>query len=565
MSKLSCRILPLSAAVLLCACGRASEPSFPDEDRLLEGLMEEYVAARLGFYPVESTLAGLPGRDAVLGSFSRQDITGRVSWLSDFHTKLMGLKLGALSQPAYLDALWLTSLTKAEVFDLESRRIWALSPAFYGETLRTGIVSLLLAPDLASRTEELGGRLDAIPTLIDQAGENLGELPDSHRRDGVRSLLRCRDLLSEMPLLLEQSVPSFRVAELSEKSRLATRSLQTLLSRISPEPAAAPASVPYPLGDEGLRLYFLQNEMIDWPLERILLGAREAVSDASNQLTEVALDHLADRDLRAILAEKVPSATPGEDVAAFEARARGFLGDGAQRDFPEGVIPVRLVPPYFIAPDWVRLWRPASLDPIKDVSLLTSAGAPASVQEMEIATLAEVAGGYRLFVRQSESASLLRRVFRARTTSEGLKSWLLRRVVDRGYAEHDPELRLRQLHRELLEALRLEAVVSMHALGGSLGDSERRFREVGHLSREAAVLEAERAAVDPAAGSAALGRLVLEELARDYLRSHPLVSPAELEDTFLSEGLVPVRLLRFKLLGIGEGDGGTSEDGETSK
>ncbi len=368
-----------------------------------------------------------------------------------------------------------------------------------------------------------------------------------------------------MPLLLEQSVPSFRVAELSEKSRLATRSLQTLLSRISPEPAAAPASVPYPLGDEGLRLYFLQNEMIDWPLERILLGAREAVSDASNQLTEVALDHLADRDLRAILAEKVPSATPGEDVAAFEARARGFLGDGAQRDFPEGVIPVRLVPPYFIAPDWVRLWRPASLDPIKDVSLLTSAGAPASVQEMEIATLAEVAGGYRLFVRQSESASLLRRVFRARTISEGLKSWLLRRVVDRGYAEHDPELRLRQLHRELLEALRLEAVVSMHALGGSLGDSERRFREVGHLSREAAVLEAERAAVDPAAGSAALGRLVLEELARDYLRSHPLVSPAELEDTFLSEGLVPVRLLRFKLLGIGEGDGGTSEDGETSK
>jgi len=559
LSKLSSRILPLVAALSLCACGRENGRSFPDEDRLLENLMEEYVAARLGFYPVESTLAGLPGRDAVLGSFSRQDIVGRVGWLSDFHTKLMGLKLNALSQSAYLDALWLTSLTKAELFDLESRRVWALSPAFYGESIRTGLVSLLLAPDLVNRTEELGGRLDAIPTLVDQAGENLGELADSHRREGARSFLLCRDLLSEMPLLLEENVPSFRVAELSEKSRLAMRSLQTLLSRFPPESPAAPASAVPSLGEEGLRLYLLHHEMVGWPLERILAGAREAVSVASNQLTEVALDHVADRDLRAILAENVPSGTPGEDVAVFEGRARGFLGAGARGDFPDGAIPVRLVPPYFIAPDWVRLWRPASLDPIKDVSLLVSIGAPASPREIELATLAEVAGGYRLFVRQSESASLLRRVVRARTTSEGWKSWLLRRAFDRGYAQQDPELRLRQLHRDLLEALRLEAVVSIHALGGSLADSERRFREVGYLSREAAVLEAERAAVDPGAGSAALGRVLLEELARDYVRSHPLVSSEELEETFLAEGLVPLRLLRFKLLGLEENGMGGEE------
>jgi hypothetical protein len=551
LTELSSRIVALLVALVLCGCSRETERSFPDEDRLLESLMEEYVAARLGFYPVESTLAGLPGRDALLGSFSRQDIIGRVSWLSDFHTKLMGLKLGALSQPAYLDALWLTSLTKAELFDLESRRVWAISPAFYGESIRTGIVSILLAPDLANRTEELGGRLDAIPTLVDQAGENLGELTESHRRAGVRSLLRCRDLLSEMPLLLEENVPSFRVAELSEKSRLAMRSLQTLLSRWEPA-AGVPAAAILPLGEDGLRRYLLHHEMIDWSVEKILLGARESASTASNQLTEVALERLADRDLRAILAENVPSASPGEDVATFESRARGFLGGRSPEDFPDGAIPVRLVPSYFIAPDRIRLWRPASLGPIKDVSLLASEGVPASPREIELQTLADVAGGYRLFVRQAESASLLRRVFRASTASEGWKSWLLSRVFDRGYAEQEPELRIRQLHRDLVDALRLEAVVSIHALGGSLGDSELRFRELGYLSREAAALEAESAAVDPGAGSAALGRLLLEELARDYVRAHPLVSPEELEDTFLSEGLVPIRLLRFKLLGIEE-------------
>ena len=553
MSTLSSRILALLAALALClvsACGGGTERSFPDEDRLLERLMEEYVAARFSFYPVESTLAGLPGRVAVLGSFSRSDIAGRVLWLSDFHTKLMGLKLKALSQPAYLDALWLTSLTKAELFDLERRRLWARSVAFYGENIRTGLVSLLLAPDLANRAEELGGRLDAISTLMSQAGENLGEVPESYRRDGVRSLLLCRDLLSEMPVLLEESVPSYRVAELSEKSRLAMRSLQTLLSRLSPEPAAAPASPVLPLGKEGLSLYLLHHEMIDWPPDRILLEAKEAISVASNELTEVALEHLADRDLPAILAENAPSEAPAEDFTAFEARARGFLEAGAGEDFPEGAIPVRLVPPYFLAPEWVRLWRPASLDPVKGVSLLASTVAKANAREIELSTLAEVAGGYRLFVRQSESASLLRRVFRSRTASEGWKSWLLRRALDRGYAEGDPELRLRQIHRDLLDDLRLEAMVSIHAFGMTLGAAEQRFREIGLLSREAAALEAERAAVDPGAGSAALGRLLLEELARDYLRSHPLISPEELEDAFLSEGLVPLRLLRFKLLGI---------------
>jgi hypothetical protein len=548
LSKLSSRIFALFGAFFLCACGDGADERFPDEDRLLEGLMEEYVTARFVFYPVESTLAGLPGHDAALGSFSRSDIIRRVAWLSDFHTKLMGLKFKALSQPAYLDALWLTSLAKAELFDLEERRLWAYSAAFYGENIRAGLVSLLLAPDLANRTNELGGRLDAVSTLMDQAQENLGEIPESFRREGVRSLLRCRDLLSDIPVLLETSVPAYRVAELSEKSRLSTRSLQALLSRLSEEPKGSSVTAVLPIGEKGLSFYFLHHEMVDWPKERLLEEAREALSLASNRLTEVGLDHLSDRDLETLLAGSLPSADPAAAVAAFEARARASLGSGEAS--PPDAIPVRPVPPYFIAPAWIRLWRPASLDSVKGVSLLVGAAAPGDARELELSTLAEIAGRYRLFVRQSQSASLLRRVLRARTTGEGFVSWLLPRVLDRGYGEGDHELRLRQIHRTLIEDLRLEAAVGIHAFGVSLGETERRFREIGYLSREAAALEAERAAVDPGVGSAALGRILLDKLARDYLRSHPLASAAEVEEALLSEGLVPLRLTRFKLLGM---------------
>ena len=110
----------------------------PGEDRLLESLMEDYVVERFRFYPVESTRAGLPGGDDRLGSFSRHDVEARIAWLADFHLQVAGVHLAALSRPAYLDALWLTSLVKAEILDLEERRLWEKSAAFYAEPIRRG-------------------------------------------------------------------------------------------------------------------------------------------------------------------------------------------------------------------------------------------------------------------------------------------------------------------------------------------------------------------------------------------------------------------------------------------
>ncbi len=43
-------------------CVPKTDISLPEEDRLLEDVMEAYVAERFRFYPVESTLSGLPVR-----------------------------------------------------------------------------------------------------------------------------------------------------------------------------------------------------------------------------------------------------------------------------------------------------------------------------------------------------------------------------------------------------------------------------------------------------------------------------------------------------------------------
>jgi Bacterial protein of unknown function (DUF885) len=534
--------------------GDSSEP-YSEEDRLLESLMEDYVTARFHFYPVESTLAGLPGNDAELGSFSRADVTRRISWLYDYHNRLSGLRLTSLSQPAFLDALWLTSLTKAELFDLERRRTWASSPRFYADGIRTGIVSLLLASDLVSRTEALGGRLDAIPTLLDQAHENLGPLSDAERRDGLRSFQLCRDLLADLPVLLEQRLPSYRVADLAERSRVATRSLQTLVGLLSDAPASPGAGgTPSALGEEGIAQFFLYREMVDWPAERLLREAEDRITATTNELTALAGEKFPDRTLDSLLSAVAPAPgvadEAGAEVSQYEARIRAFLDARQVEGRPEEPIPVRNVPPAFLDPALSRLWRPAALASVKDVSLLVNENVEGALpRELELLTLEEVAGRYRQYVRQSESRSLLRRVVFARTTSEGWLARVVASLISEGYAKDDPELELRRLQLSRLDALRLSSVVRSHGFGLSSADAEREFRERGFLSRERAAAEALRVAVDPEVGSHALGAILLDELARDYRKTHPLATEAELEGTFLAEGLVPIRLIRFRLLG----------------
>ena len=173
----------------LTGCEVSSDVSLPEEDRLLEEIMDSYVSERFRFYPVESTLSGLPGNDDRLGSYSQAAIEERIDWLLDFHHKLLGLRLTVLSQPGYLDALWLASLVKAELFELEERSVWRRSAAFYGDAMRLGVVSLLAEGDLASRADALAARLGDIPGLFDEARANLGPAEKLHRGTAIGSEL----------------------------------------------------------------------------------------------------------------------------------------------------------------------------------------------------------------------------------------------------------------------------------------------------------------------------------------------------------------------------------------
>ncbi len=540
-------VLVSGLAIMLSGCETSGDGALPDEDRLLEDMMESYVSARFRFYPVESTLSGLPGNDDRLGDFSRASIDGRVDWLTDFHYKLLGLRLTALSQPAYLDALWLTSLVKAELFELEVRGVWRRSASFYADTARLGLVTLLAEGELASRTDALGGRLAAIPGLLARARENIAPADRVWQADGRASLDACRRLLEDLPKIIEGRLPPHRVAELAGLSREATRAIQDLLAAPARlQPGEAPLG--FSLGEEELERYFFHRHMVDWSLDKIALEAENALQAAMNALAELALERFPSKSLSAVMAPKLLGAPIETEVVAAENRVLAFLHERDGSSPLNASIPVRRVPPYFPGSEVVQLWRPKALEPGRGAFLMVREVARPDATELELLTLREIGGRSRQFAYQAGSVSLLRRVVSAPATRDGWLAWFERGALADPFHQNSDELRVEHYQRAMIDFTRLLALVGVHAHGQDLDAAAALFRERAFMSDAAARAEATRVAVDPSVGDSALGRLLFDELATDYSRSHPLGTPSAFEDRVLEQGLLPVRLLRFQML-----------------
>jgi uncharacterized protein (DUF885 family) len=539
--------LAVGLVLALPGCEISGDGALPGEDRVVEDIMETYVSARFRFYPVESTLSGLPGNDDRLGDFSRASIDERIQWLTDFHYKLLGLKLTALSQPAYLDALWLTSLVKAELFELEVRSVWRRSASFYGDAARLGLVTLLAEGELASRTDALGARLAEIPVLFGQARENLEPAASVWDADARASLDACGRLLEDLPKIIEGRLPPHRVAELAGLSRDATRAIQDLLAA-PPELQAGQTPLGFALGEEELERYFFYRHMVDWSLDEIALEAERELQAATNALAELALERFPSKSLQAVL-DPEPLAVPIETaVVAAESRALAFLRERDGASPLDASIPVRRVPAYFPGSEVVQLWRPKALEPARGAFLMVHDVAVPDAFELELLTLREIGGRARQYAFQAGSTSLLRRVVSAPATREGWLARFERDVLADPSHQDSHELRIEHYQRAIVDFTRLLAQIGVHAHGQDVDGAAELFRERAFMSDAAARAEAARVAVDLRVGDAAIGRLLLDELAAEYYRAYPLEPRSVFDDRVVEDGFLPVRLLRFRML-----------------
>jgi len=146
--------------------------------------------------------------------------------------------------------------------------------------------------------------------------------------------------------------------------------------------------------------------------------------------------------------------------------------------------------------------------------------------------------------------SLTRRLIWSSEFGEGWAHYGEQMIVDEGWGNGDPHVRLAQLSEALLRECRYVAGVKLHTAGWTLARSERFFADACFQAPAVATEESLRGTQDPMYGYYTLGKLMILKLRSDYRKK--LGSAFTLQrfhDALLAHGDPPVPLVRPLLLG----------------
>jgi uncharacterized protein (DUF885 family) len=122
-------------------------------------------------------------------------------------------------------------------------------------------------------------------------------------------------------------------------------------------------------------------------------------------------------------------------------------------------------------------------------------------------------------------------------------------VLDQGFANGDPKLRLAQISDALTRICRLLSGIKLHTKQWTLDDAQRCFENDAYVAAPAARREAERGAYDPTYGGYFLGKMGILKLRDDYHRKlGAKFNLRDFHERFMTEGIAPISAHRQLML-----------------
>jgi len=127
-------------------------------------------------------------------------------------------------------------------------------------------------------------------------------------------------------------------------------------------------------------------------------------------------------------------------------------------------------------------------------------------------------------------------------------------MLDNGLHNNDPKFRLAQLQMALLRACRYLVALRMHTRGMTVERATQFFERNAYQTHHKAEVEALRGTEDPPYLRYQLGKLMILKLREDLRRKQAAAFDlGRFHNTFLSEGAIPVPLIRRAMLGPSSG------------
>lgn len=554
-------------AVLLTAIPSASSTSsFAD-------LVDRYFADYAARNPSWATSIGFHQYDSKLEDYSRAavmaDLASKKRFLAEFN-QIDDRHLGPTERT---DRALVIHSIEAAILETESIRTWARSPDRYSSGISASVFDLMsrrFAP-AEERLRDLISREKQMPSVLQAARSNLDNPPRIFTEIALEQLLGIvRFFEKDVPIAFHDVTDATLLSQLKVSNDAVIDALKQYQDWLRRE-LLPRSGGDFRIGEENFRRKLRYEEMVDIPLDRLEEIGIADLRRNQRRFKEVAEQLNAKADPRAVLALLAKDhPKPSDLLQSFRdvlGGLRAFIDSRQIVDIPSRVPPVlEETPPFARALTLASMDTPgpyetAATEAYFNVTLPEPEWAPQRVEEhmagFSHPTIVSTAiheaypGHYVQFLWLKQAPSKVRKLLGANTNAEGWAHYCEQMMLDEGYGNGDPKLRLGQVVDALLRDARCIVGLRMHRGRMTFDQAVDFFVREGYQTRAIGLLETKRGTTDPTYLFYTLGKLEILKLRDDYRKARGAAFRLrEFHNAFLRQGFPPIPIVRRALLGM---------------
>jgi uncharacterized protein (DUF885 family) len=542
-------------------------------DAAYTALAQQYFAESFRANPVNATQTGIHTYDMLVGSVGADAYAAEIARDHRYLDRLAALDPAGMSARSNLDRSMLTMALEDDLLLNEHMQVWKHQPDGYVQ-LASDAIFVLVSRDFAParvRLRDAVAREEQLPELFAQARENLTAVDRESALLAVDDADGAIDLFSTtVPQAFAGAGDAALRRRFARSTRLAVAATKEFAAYLKARWVAHPSGT-FAIGADNYRARLKYEEGIDMPLDRYLAIGEKALAQTHAQMVATAklIDpHATTQQVLTRLYRVHPSSA--ELIPAAQAdlvRLRRFIIAHHIIDLPpDADISVTPTPPFLRATTEASMDSPGPLESVAtkayyNVTPVDPHDKPAVQEqyleafndyERPIISAHEVYPGHytNFIIDKHLPLTLSEKLLTATSFVEGWAHYDEQMMVDEGWGNGDPRVRLLQLREAIWRNGRYVAGVKMHTQGMTVAQATRFFETQAFLDPADARAEARRGTSDATYGYYTLGKLAILKLRADYRKKlGPAFTLARFHHDLLQYGDPALPLLRPLLLG----------------
>ena len=541
-------------------------------DAAYTALAKAYFDENFRANPVGATAAGVHAYDAQLGSYGAADYAAQAARDHRYLDRLAGLDPAAMSPRVGLDRRMLENALRDDLLLNETMQQWRHQPDGYVQTASGGVF-VLISRDFAPpsvRLRAVIAREEQIPRVFAQARANLTAVDKDTAAIAAEDAAGSVDLFTKtVPQALAGVGDPPTRARFARATATAVAATTAFANYLKTRWVAHPAGT-YAIGAANYSARLKYEEGIDMPLDRYLAIGEKALARTHAEMVATAKRIDPNATTEQVLARlyKVHPTSAGLMPAAQAdlVKLRAFIIAHHVIDLPpDADIKVTVTPEFLRATTQASMDSPGPLERVATKAFYNVTPVnphdPPKVQaqylesfndfERPIVSAHEVYPGHfvNFAIDRHLPLTLSEKLLSATSFVEGWAHYGEQMMVDEGWGNGDPRVKIMQLREAIWRNARYVAGVKMHTQGMTVAQATAFFRS-HFLDPANARAEARRGTQDATYGYYTLGKLEIFKLRSDYQKKlGSAYTLARFHHDLLQYGDPAIPLLRPLLLG----------------